>query len=112
MPTRHEVCNSLGNSTFSVWRERRIVLHPWESAGEAGREKEFAVEELFPACPPSIPNFRELEFPASEEMFRVKEPSEFDDRLQQRWELLSPRLCRAMGYQERLEPSRYTRTDE
>jgi hypothetical protein len=85
---------------------------PWESAGEAGREKKFEVEERLPACPPSIRNFRELELPASEEMFRVKESGEFDDYLQQRRELLSPRLCRAMGYQELLEPSRYTRTDE
>jgi hypothetical protein len=85
---------------------------PWESAGEAGREKKSEVEEWLPACPPSIPNFREPEFPASEEMFQVKEPIEFDDQLQQRRELVSPRLCRAMGYQERLEPSRYTRKDE
>ena len=66
MPTRHEVCNSPGNSTFSVWRERRIVLHPWESAGEAGWEKEFAVEELFPACPPSIQTFVNWSFRSAE----------------------------------------------
>jgi hypothetical protein len=74
---------------------------PWESVGGAGREKKLEVEDRLPACSPSSPNFRELEFPASEEIFRVKEPSEFDDHLQQRRELLSPRLCRAMGHQER-----------
>jgi hypothetical protein len=50
---------------------------PWESAGDAGREKKLEVEERLPACSLSSPNFRELEFPASEEVFRVKEPITF-----------------------------------
>jgi len=85
---------------------------PWKSAGEAGREKEFEVEELFPACLPSSSRFQGLQFLTSEEGFPVIYSRELADHLQQRREVFSPRLCRAMGHQERLEPSRYTRTDE
>jgi hypothetical protein len=48
----------------------------------------------------------------SEEGFPVIYARELVDQLQQRTEVLSPRLCRAMGHQEWLEPLRYTRTDE
>jgi hypothetical protein len=85
---------------------------PWESAGEAGWEKEFEVEELFPACPPSSSSFCGLEMLTSEEDSPVIYARELVDQLQQRTEVLSPRLCRAMGHQEWFEPSRYTRTDE
>jgi len=40
---------------------------PWERAGEAGWEKEFEVEELFPACPPSSSSCCGLEMLTSEE---------------------------------------------
>jgi len=43
----------------------------WERAGEAGWEKEFEVEELFPACPPSSSSCCGLEMLTSEEDFSV-----------------------------------------
>jgi hypothetical protein len=84
---------------------------PWESAGEAGWEKEFEVEELFPACPLSNSTSDGLQFLSSEEGFPVIYSRELVDHLQQRREVV-PFVCRAMGLQEWLEPSRYTRTDE
>jgi hypothetical protein len=84
---------------------------PRESAGKAGWDKEFGVEELFLACPPLSSSPHGLEFLAIGENFLVNYPRE-SDHLQQRTEVPSPRLCRAMGHQEWLEPSRYTRTEE
>jgi hypothetical protein len=98
VPTRHAACNSPGNSTFSVWCKRKVALHPWESAGEAGREEEFEVEELFLACPPFSPGSHGLELWRSEECFRVIYSRELVDHLQQRTEVFSPRQCRAMGH--------------
>jgi hypothetical protein len=43
---------------------------PWESAGEAGWEKQFEVEELFPACPLFSPVLHGLEFLVIGENFR------------------------------------------
>jgi hypothetical protein len=43
------------------------------------------------------PKFLRTGAPASEEIFRVKEPSEFDDHLQQRRERLSPRFVARWG---------------
>jgi hypothetical protein len=42
----------------------------------------------------------------SEEGFPVIYARELMDQFQQRTEVLSPRVCRAMGLQEWLEPSR------
>jgi hypothetical protein len=55
---------------------------PWESVGEAGWEKEFEVEELFPACPPSSSSFRGIEFLTSEQDFPVIYSREMDHLLQ------------------------------
>jgi len=109
--TRHAACNSPGNSTFSASVDEEFPSTPRGSVGKAGCKERFEVEEPFPACQPKCPGLHGPEFLEIGENFRVIFPAKMDHLLQ-RTEVPSPRLCRAMGHQERLEPSRYTRTEE